>query len=667
VKRPRRDALFIGFLALLICALGLTGVYEGPNGHASAATDATAGVTVPSSSSLLAYAWSPADGATGVAVNTAITVRFNRDLAPATITSDSFYITKQGSPSPLAAVALFYSDVTDTATIAPEVDLLPGTAYVVTITDAVKSSDYSLSLDNAGSWSFTTDTPPQILTMVPVPGATNVPVAQTISILFSKTLDAATVDASSIRLVRSSGMPVSAAVALSADRRTVTLDPSLDLTGAETYTIRVSGSVKSESGLSVVGAPVEWSFVTSAAPNVIAKVPAAGAINQALTQTITATFDQDIDQSTLTTATFYVAKPGGTPLPATLYYSANTRTAYLNPLGTLQAGATYQVTLSTAVKGTSGASLAGAPVTWSFTTIAAPPVLTVRLPEDGATNVSTNQSIQVLFDIEMDPASINAATFYVQPTGGAPLAATVTYDAGSRVATIDPAAPLEYGKTYQVTLSAAVESLTGLSVNGAPIIWFFTTEHEATSFVDVIPGFTPHSAAIATLAARDVITGFTDGTFRPDDVVTRQQFAKMIVLTLGLPVSGYEVCPFKDVPDQIGLDPFYPLQYVAVCSLAGITQGKTPTTFAPADNITRQQLITMVVRAAGPPPTPAGFTPPFNSAQFSTPEHYRNARTGAAAGLLDGLMETPVGYRFLAPSTRGECAQLLYNLMRYLD
>ena len=63
-------------------------------------------------------------------------------------------------------------------------------------------------------------------------------------------------------------------------------------------------------------------------------------------------------------------------------------------------------------------------------------------------------------------------------------------------------------------------------------------------------------------------------------------------------MTGAEVCPFTDVVAQTGTDPFYPSKYVAVCAAHGITTGKTPTTFAPYDNITRQQLITMVVRAA---------------------------------------------------------------------
>jgi len=57
----------------------------------------------------------------------------------------------------------------------------------------------------------------------------------------------------------------------------------------------------------------------------------------------------------------------------------------------------------------------------------------------------------------------------------------------------------------------------------------------------------PYYQAIETMAGRGVIAGYTDGNFGPNDPVTRQQFAKMAVKTLGLTVTGSETCPFVDV------------------------------------------------------------------------------------------------------------------------
>ena len=95
----------------------------------------------------------------------------------------------------------------------------------------------------------------------------------------------------------------------------------------------------------------------------------------------------------------------------------------------------------------------------------------------------------------------------------------------------------------------------------------------------------------------------------------------------------------------------------------GLTAGKTATTFAPNDHITRQQLVTMVARAAGLSEPPASFTPSFGASQFYPDEHYLNARKLAYARLLDGLAGVGPSYDFFAPASRGECAQLLYNLL----
>ncbi len=50
----------------------------------------------------------------------------------------------------------------------------------------------------------------------------------------------------------------------------------------------------------------------------------------------------------------------------------------------------------------------------------------------------------------------------------------------------------------------------------------------------------PYYAAITDLASRGIISGYggdREGLFGPSDLVRRQQFAKMIVGSLGLPVS----------------------------------------------------------------------------------------------------------------------------------
>jgi hypothetical protein len=144
-------------------------------------------------------------------------------------------------------------------------------------------------------------------------------------------------------------------------------------------------------------------------------------------------------------------------------------------------------------------------------------------------------------------------------------------------------------------------------------------------------------------------------------LVTRQQFAKMIVLTLGYQVPALTSCGFKDV--EAGLDPTdpkYPAAYIAACAQAGITLGKTPETFGPYDKITRAQLITMVARAAGLPDAPVSLVPPFRNFD---PNHYPWALRAYAAGLLAGLEGLGPTYDFWQYATRAEVCVMLANLL----
>lgn len=200
----------------------------------------------------------------------------------------------------------------------------------------------------------------------------------------------------------------------------------------------------------------------------------------------------------------------------------------------------------------------------------------------------------------------------------------------------------------------------------------------ALAFPDVSSSH-PYHEAIADLSARAVIGGYANGNFGPQDPVTRQQFAKMVVLAFGLPVTEDQFpnagVPFVDLGSD---DPssLYPHEYVAACALNHITTGTDPTHFAPGRNISRQQLITMVVRAADNleagalQAIPGGWTGGVLS--YSDPTHGANIRKAEYSGLLAGIrasLSTPglAGWNTAANATRGEVAQILYDLLGLIE
>jgi len=106
-------------------------------------------------------------------------------------------------------------------------------------------------------------------------------------------------------------------------------------------------------------------------------------------------------------------------------------------------------------------------------------------------------------------------------------------------------------------------------------------------FPDVFAGST-HAAGIAAVAQAGITTGFGDGTFRPDDPVTRGQMATFLQRALDLDVGGQT---FEDVGNSVHRDG------IAAVVEAGIAAGFEDGTFGPEQPVTRGQLATFLVDA----------------------------------------------------------------------
>jgi hypothetical protein len=120
-------------------------------------------------------------------------------------------------------------------------------------------------------------------------------------------------------------------------------------------------------------------------------------------------------------------------------------------------------------------------------------------------------------------------------------------------------------KVLGVGVLALVAVFAGLLL--APSV----AEAQATGFKDV-PESHPYHVQIETLAQLGIINGYADGTFRPDNQVTRQQLAKMIILAMRLSVSEDDKCLFTDVKKSSDIE-LYPDNYVAAAVREGIVSG----------------------------------------------------------------------------------------------
>ena len=71
-----------------------------------------------------------------------------------------------------------------------------------------------------------------------------------------------------------------------------------------------------------------------------------------------------------------------------------------------------------------------------------PPTVTSKSPADGATGVSLGTSVTATFSEAMDAATINGTTFELRNASNALVSATVSYNAGTKTATLSPSANL---------------------------------------------------------------------------------------------------------------------------------------------------------------------------------------------------------------------------------
>lgn len=186
---------------------------------------------------------------------------------------------------------------------------------------------------------------------------------------------------------------------------------------------------------------------------------------------------------------------------------------------------------------------------------------------------------------------------------------------------------------------------------------------------------------VSDLLTRGVINGYEipKGSglwfFQGQNKVLRSQFAKMIMLATGLhtPENEFAGHPtFGDVP-QTPPDTF---DFIEEAVSYGIIKGYGNGRFGPYDQITRSQLVAMIVRgakAAGKPLSPyTGNERVFADVPVSQiPDSlYRNVMTAYTAGILSGSpgKDGRLYFNPTSPATRNHVAKMTANLIvNYLE
>ncbi|WP_141719859.1 S-layer homology domain-containing protein [Domibacillus iocasae] len=140
----------------------------------------------------------------------------------------------------------------------------------------------------------------------------------------------------------------------------------------------------------------------------------------------------------------------------------------------------------------------------------------------------------------------------------------------------------------------------------------------------------------SSIGKKAFIDGFTGGTFRPNQPVTRGELTAFLARNLNISGSG---SPFKNVPAGSRF-----ADSIAAVSAQGLLRGKSNGTFGAADSLTRAQFAMMVSRYMHSVCEDAAFAsycalqPSTVAYRDITKDHWANEAIYAvsAAGLMNG-------------------------------
>lgn len=190
----------------------------------------------------------------------------------------------------------------------------------------------------------------------------------------------------------------------------------------------------------------------------------------------------------------------------------------------------------------------------------------------------------------------------------------------------------------------------GVALAVMMILSTFATAVSAVTFSDVDQNAS-YKDAIMTLSAFGIIKGYDDGTFKPNQNVTRAEFTAMLMRTLnmdGIGNSSSANLPFSDVSDQ-NSDISWSIHNIDTAYGMKIVNGYEDGTFRPSDNVAYEEAVKMIVCALGYGANVSVDVEPWYANYMSQAAQIGITQNAASLGAAG------------TPASRACIAQLLYD------
>ena len=434
-------------------------------GSYSFTTGSAADTTAPT---IVSY--SPAYSQAAVPINTILRVRFSEPVSPLTVTSFLLYNQNTGQNIP-AVIAVSPDRLS--ATLTPNAPLASLTSFYFQL---YSYQDLAGNVGNGITVYFTTGTgsdttPPTVTSISPANNATGIPVNVKVVAKFSEPIDLTTVANTSLQLTPA----VPGSVALATDLVTLTFTPTSNLAVSTAYTVSITG-IRDTAGNTLT--PFSGTFTTGASatpdttrPTVTSTLPANGATNVALNNTITLNFSEPMNPSSFVTNTgsdslAIFSTVNGTQTQVggsfTVTNTASTSTLVFTPSAPFPPGAsiTFYACYNVCPTDYAGNTLINFSST--FTTVGGtdttPPTVTSITPPNGATAVGQNTPVVITFSKPLNPSTLvanNIALF----NGTTRINPSISRSPDSRTVTLSTTLPSS--ALITVVLTSGVTDLLG--------------------------------------------------------------------------------------------------------------------------------------------------------------------------------------------------------------
>ena len=167
--------------------------------------------------------------------------------------------------------------------------------------------------------------------------------------------------------------------------------------------------------------------------------------------------------------------------------------------------------------------------------------------------------------------------------------------------------------------------------------------------------------SIDKLVEKGIISKADDNIFRPNDNITREEFVKMLVMASGIYNPSLSVS-FSDVNEK---DWFY--SYVASAVSRGIIVGIDDNSFGVGENITREEMATMICRCLTSLRLDSNYneTDDFSDSDAVSSWAVNSVNIVKNLGIMNG-----VGGNKFAPkdtATRAMAAKVIYLMLDFID